>query len=238
MYLMYADESGNTGTDYDNKQQPIFVLGIVIINDTDWHKINYLFSEGKKEICPFFEKNELHANEIFNSKKTSYFGKNDWLDNLKILEKLVDLILTFDIEFEYVVIDKKDYKKKMKEKYNNKIKIDPYLYAFFHFYNDMCEYLQKINENGFIFLDQILKIDKELYKIYPTFHTDDHNIIEHPFFLNSDNSNFIQMADIFAFYVNKYYSIKNGYKDYGEEKKQHCLNIYEKFSKKIRLRIL
>lgn len=26
MYLMYADESGNTGTDYDNKEQPIFVL--------------------------------------------------------------------------------------------------------------------------------------------------------------------------------------------------------------------
>ena len=26
MYLLYADESGNTGTDLDNKQQPIFVL--------------------------------------------------------------------------------------------------------------------------------------------------------------------------------------------------------------------
>lgn len=238
IYLMYADESGSTGTDYDNNQQTIFVLGIAIINDKNWHKINYLFSEEKKEICPFFEENELHANEIFNSKKDSYFGKNDWHDNLEILDKLVDLILTFDIQFEYVLIDKKDFKKKMQEKYNNKIKIDPYLYAFSHFYNEMCQHLQEIEENGFIFLDQILKIDKELYKIYPIIHTEDHRIIEHPFSLSSDNSNFIQIADIFAFYVNKYYCIKNGYKDYSDEKKQHCLNIYQKFSKKIRLHII
>ncbi len=208
MYLMYADESGNTGTDYDNKQQPIFILGVAIINDKDWHRINFLFSEGKKEICPYFEENELHTNEIFNAKKNSYFGKNDWHDNLKILEKIVDLILTFDIQFEYVFIDKRKFKKKMQEKYNNKVKLDPYLYAFSHFYNEICQHLQKIKENGFIFLDQILKVDKELEKIYPIIHTDMHNILEHPFFLDSDNSNFIQIADVFAFYMNKYFSIQ------------------------------
>jgi len=33
MYILYADESGNTGTDYDNKEQPIFVLGGLIVED-------------------------------------------------------------------------------------------------------------------------------------------------------------------------------------------------------------
>ena len=32
MYLMYADESGNTGMDLDNKQQPIFVLAALASN--------------------------------------------------------------------------------------------------------------------------------------------------------------------------------------------------------------
>ncbi|MCI8655522.1 MAG: helix-turn-helix domain-containing protein, partial [Clostridia bacterium] len=36
MYLIYADESGNTGTDYDNKEQPIFVIAGVLIDDANW----------------------------------------------------------------------------------------------------------------------------------------------------------------------------------------------------------
>ena len=40
MYLMYVDESGNTGTDYDNKEQPIFALVGVVIKDKKWHEVN------------------------------------------------------------------------------------------------------------------------------------------------------------------------------------------------------
>ena len=43
MYLMYSDESGNTGTDLDNKQQPIFALAGIIVKDEKWHKINDYF---------------------------------------------------------------------------------------------------------------------------------------------------------------------------------------------------
>lgn len=37
MYILYADESGNTETDFDNSQQPIFVLGGVLVNENNWH---------------------------------------------------------------------------------------------------------------------------------------------------------------------------------------------------------
>ena len=55
MYLLYADESGNTGTDLDNKQQPIFVLAGILVNDKNWHKINNKFNKGKIEILPILE---------------------------------------------------------------------------------------------------------------------------------------------------------------------------------------
>ena len=55
MYLMYADESGNTGTDYDNKEQPIFVLAGVLVEDRKWHKINKLFNQRKVEILSILE---------------------------------------------------------------------------------------------------------------------------------------------------------------------------------------
>jgi hypothetical protein len=33
MDILYADDAGNTGTDYDNQQQPIFSLAGVIKRD-------------------------------------------------------------------------------------------------------------------------------------------------------------------------------------------------------------
>lgn len=57
MYLMYSDESGNTGTDLDNKQQPIFALAGIIVKDEKWHKINDYFEEEKVKICPEFKNN-------------------------------------------------------------------------------------------------------------------------------------------------------------------------------------
>jgi hypothetical protein len=34
MHLVYLDESGNTGTDLKDKQQPIFVLAALIVSET------------------------------------------------------------------------------------------------------------------------------------------------------------------------------------------------------------
>lgn len=73
MYLMYADESGNTGTDYDNKEQPIFVLGSIYLEHTNWHKINDYFNERKIEIFKEFKYTEIHTNEIFSPPRKSIF---------------------------------------------------------------------------------------------------------------------------------------------------------------------
>ena len=239
MYLMYADESGSTGTDYDNKQQPIFVLGSLLVKDSDWHNINYLFDKGKTEICEYFEQNEIHANEIFNSKKNTYFGNKDWHDNFKILEDLVSLISTFDITFQYVMIDKKSFKKMLNEKYGNHVKLDPYLYSFVKLYEETSEYIENINETGLIFLDQLIKIDKSIAMIYPSIQNKylDH-IVEHPFFLDSSDSNFIQIVDLYSFYINKYYCLKNGYQNYIDLKNNHCIKMYKKLEKQTRAHIV
>ena len=50
MYLMYADESGNTGTDYDNKEQPILSLAGIVVEDKKWHEINDYFEEEKNKL--------------------------------------------------------------------------------------------------------------------------------------------------------------------------------------------
>lgn len=113
MQILYADESGSTGTDYDNKQQPIFVLGGVVVDENKWHEINNKFNEEKVKILPILKEREIHTNELFNSSKKSVFDQYDWKDNLKVLEKLVDLVEKLDIKFTYIAIDKKEMKKEM-----------------------------------------------------------------------------------------------------------------------------
>ena len=123
---MYADESGSTGTDFTNKQQPYFVMAGIRVKDSDWHKINKDFEKKKIEICPEFEKYEIHASELFNAPKKSIFNKYSWQENLSILEKIVDLIISYDIGIYYVLLEKKLLKKTINISPN--IKIDPYLF--------------------------------------------------------------------------------------------------------------
>lgn len=233
MQILYADESGSTGTDYDNKEQPIFVLGGVVVEKDKWHEINDIFNQEKKKILPILSDYEIHTNELFNSSKKSIFDKYDWKENLIVLEKLVEAIEKLDIKFTYVIIDKKEMKRAISLKYGSKLKLDPYIIAFCATYVKFMTYLEESNKKGIIFLDEIIKIPELLNYLYPTFDSVNKNIIEKAVFLKSKDTNFIQIADIWAFYANKYIQIKEGYKKYSEVKNKHCIKNFEKLNKKL-----
>lgn len=233
MYILYADESGNTGTDYDNKEQPIFVLAGILVEDLKWHEINNFFNEEKIKILPILKNNEIHTNELFNSSKKSIFNQFEWKDNFKTLESLVDLILNLDISTQFISIDKKRFKKSVNTIFENTLKIDPYIYSFGLLYDSVSNILFKQNNKGIIFLDDILTIPSQLHNIYPILSKDNSTMIEEAMFIKSQNTNFIQIADIFAFYIEKHFSISNKYKKYNAVKEEHCINMYNKLSSKI-----
>lgn len=224
MYLMYTDESGNTGTDLDNKEQPFFVLVGIVVNDKCWHKTNDYFEQEKIKICPDLKNIEIHTNELFNSNPKSVFYKNHWKDNLAILEKLVDLISTLQIMITLSIINKKDYKKH----FGNNIIVDPYLYSFAISYNEFNKLLIELNDYGIIFCDEIKNMEKSLDILYPKLKIENKNIIEKTFYMDSKKNNFIQIADICSFYINKYYCITQNNYVIGNEKIEHCLKMYHK----------
>lgn len=233
MYILYADESGNTGTDLDNREQPIFVLAGILIEDKKWHDINKYFNEEKIKILPILKDTEIHTSELFNSSKKSVFNQFGWQQNFDTLEKLVDSILKLDLKSYYLAIDKKSFKRGLNMAFNNTLKIDPYIYSFGKMYDNISQILSSKNEKGIIFLDDILSIPSQLHNIYPVIAKNNSTMIEEAMFIKSQNTNFIQIADIFAFYIEKYISITKEYKTYNEIKKAHCLKMYEKLSKKI-----
>lgn len=227
MYLLYLDESGSTGTDLDNKSQPIFCLTGVVVEDKKWHKINDYFQEEKIKIYPDFKDIEIHTNELFNSNPKSHFYKNDWKDNFIILEKLVDLISSLDIKITSAIINKKLYKKS----FGNNIIVDPYLYSFATLYKTSNEILSNANEYGIFFCDELKNMEESLEILYPKLKEENKNIIEKTFYINSKKNNFIQIADICSFYINKYNCILNNTYSMSSLKKEHCIKMYEKIYK-------
>jgi hypothetical protein len=61
MHLVYLDESGNTGTDLKDVQQPVFVLAALIVPETCWQELE---SELLKALGPFFPSTPLEELEI------------------------------------------------------------------------------------------------------------------------------------------------------------------------------
>lgn len=232
MYLLYADESGSTGLDYENKQQPIFSLAGICVEDCKWHEINNKIEEEKIKIYPEFKDNEIHATELFNAPRSSLFNKYTWQQNLSALERIVNLIVDLDIIIQYTTIDKLAFKKHISARFGNSIRIDPYLYAFGNIYYLFNEDLSALNSYGIVFTDEINNVSDGLEMLYPKLNEDNTRIIEKSFYLDSKKNNFIQIADVCALYFNKYRCITQGYHKYNELKTKHCMNMYQKLIQK------
>lgn len=227
MKLLYLDESGSTGTDLDNPAQPFFVLTGVCVKEKSWHTINDYFEQEKIKICPDLKNFEIHTNELFNSNPKSHFYKNYWKDNFTILEKIVELISWLDIKVMNMVVYKKTYKKH----FGNNIIVDPYLYSFAILYKKFNDILSKYNDYGIVFCDELKKMEDSLEILYPKLKIENKNIIEKTFYLNSRKNNFIQIADVCSFYINKNNCIKKNTYSMDEYKREHCVKMYEKLSK-------
>lgn len=242
MYLMYADESGNTGTDLDNKQQPLFVLCGLVIQDDEWYNINYMFNKRKKLICEDLANYEVHATDIFsaskNIKKGFNFRKYTLEEDLHILEQLIDFIVEMKFPIFTTAILKSTFKKFITKELSPSIKVDPYLISFIDLSNSYNNFLIKNNSNGMIFLDEIREKVKDIDILYKklqltNFDCDTNNIVEKALFLESSSSNFIQLVDICNFYINKYSSILFTGAVKNAIKKEHCIKMFRKIEPQI-----
>ncbi len=245
MYILYADDAGNTGVDYDNPQQPVFSLAGIVVQQERWHEINVRMNALKKQLIPECENVEIHATDIFSGKKNiakGYdFRKNTPQQNRDILEAFVNFVLEENLPIIYFSVRKSYLKHYCKRHYANAVKLDPYVIAFPYVVSFFDEYVKDKKDKGLIILDEqntmVGKVDTVLSMIRGSntvsagFHVD--NIIETALFLESFKSNFIQLADICNFYINRYISMLNGVEP-NPDKKKH----FEKMFIKLKTMIL
>ena len=215
MYLLYADDAGSTGTDYDNAQQPIFNLGGVIVPCEQWLSLNSRINVWKSTHFPESPEMEIHAVDIFNGKNNKKYGVNYRLNtieqNLGIFESIVDLILELSLSYTVFNVKKKNLKYYCQTHFGSGIKIDPYFIALPYIISFFDSFLTQRQTQGIVFLDEQDTVYSKIDNVLDSFRvftkgsrvmTAD-SIIERAMFLDSKKSNFVQLADVCNFIVNR-----------------------------------
>jgi len=217
MHLIYLDESGNTGNNLGDTQQPVFVLGALIVPEDCWLALE---NDMETLVAPFTVeegKFEIHAHEL--ARGEGCFKGVDLPQRLKLRDDLLDLAIHHKLRFVYRSIVKKRYSRWLEQAYGGGVYINPHLAAFPLVAQTLNRLLREENthtlgilifdDNREVYLDvekslKVLRADPRILRL-------DH-IIEKGFFIDSSKSLILQLADLCTYQARKHEERKLGLK--------------------------
>lgn len=210
MYLIYFDESGNSGRNLADPQQPVFVLGALVVPETLWQKI-----EADLTACldrhfpaprdPGFE---IHAGDLRGG--TGPFKGVPVAARLAIRDEWIQVADHHKLPFIYRAIAKKRYERWMQTAFGAGISVNPHLAAFPLVAQVANNYLRGISASALgIFISDdnrevVGDIERflQLLRATPgTLRLD--RIIEKGFFIDSKKSLLLQLADLCTLHARK-----------------------------------
>jgi hypothetical protein len=94
MHLCYVDESGSTGKDLRNRQQPVFVMAGILVSDEKWRKTERSVMDlvGKATGGPVPEGFELHACQLLSPEGQGPFEGWDRQKRNELALSILDLL--------------------------------------------------------------------------------------------------------------------------------------------------
>ena len=237
MKLIYIDDSGNTGKKLDDNLQPLFLLGGFIIDECIWKKVDKTLKTIKSKYG--IEDLEIHSIEIMNGKKGTPYKDWDYDKKLKFFEEVLNVVKTFDLKIIYFSVKKANFKKYFQSNYGKEFEqqfnISPYLLAFSYILQISDSFLISEDSNGMLILDEQDEWKKPANKTFNILTTlaDEPEIqierlLDRSFFVDSSESNMIQLADVISYTTKRYLEIE--IKDISKTKvieREKLYNLYK-----------
>lgn len=216
MNLVYIDDTGNTGLNLKDSQQPIFVLAAIVVHSSKWFAMEKEFYDilkgyFGKELPEDFELKAVNLRSGAN-----YFKGLSMENRLAIRDRMFELLLSYEIPIIYRRIIKSKFEEFCEKQYGPGIKINPYVMALPFVCMEIDNYLKQKNpaELGMLIFDEQKESFNEAEKSLKTLRLDPNsllkttNLIEKGFFVDSKKSFALQLTDIVAFYARKYEEYK------------------------------
>jgi hypothetical protein len=203
MQLIYLDESGNTGNNLADPQQPVFVLGALIVPERTWQPVEAELEHALETNVPSPRPHgfEMHGGDLRQgtgcfksiSVKTRVGLRDDWLR----------IAASHGLRFIYRAITKNRYERWMKATFGSNISVNPHLAAFPLVAQVANNFLKAdspdtlgifISDNNREVVSDIERFLKLLRATPGALRLD--RIIEKGFFIDSHKSLLLQLADL------------------------------------------
>lgn len=220
MYLIYVDESGNTGLNLKDPQQPVFILAAIIIHQSKW----FLLEREFLKIAHFYygpqlpEPFHVQAKELKSGR--GLFASLSLAQQLKFRDAVLKLLLDHNIPVIYRRIIKSKFSDFCEKHYGPGIKVNPYIMALPFVCMEIEHYLKSdtTGDLGMLIFDEQKENLDAAEKSLKTLRLDEASalktkrIIEKGFFVDSAKSFALQLVDIAAYYIRKWEEKKLGFR--------------------------
>lgn len=208
--LVYFDESGNTGTNLGDPQQPVFVLGALLVPADNWLVIEaeLLASLDLHFPPPRADDFEVHAIGLLTGQKP--FRVHGLEHCLKFQVEWLKVAQRHKLRFIYRRIVKRQFGEWIRRTFGAGVSVNPHAMAFPLVARVVDEYLQKapgsplglfISDNNHEIaadVDTSLRLLRGIEGRLKLAH-----IIEKGFFIDSRHSMLLQLCDLCAYAVRK-----------------------------------
>jgi Protein of unknown function (DUF3800) len=217
MHLIYLDESGNTGTNLKDPQQPVFVLAALIVPETCWQQLEAELESALRRSIPAASVNEIevHCGDL-RSGRGNFKGielnirialRNEWLAIAK----------NHGLKVVYRAIAKRKFERWMHHTFGAGVTINPYVAAFPLVARVVDEYLCGLPAKalGMFIADENKEIVHDIEKSIKVLRGVAGSlrlaqIVEKGFFIDSKKSRVLQLCDLCALCARKKEEVAEG----------------------------
>lgn len=209
MHLIYFDETGNTGNNLSDLQQPVFLLCGLLVHEMQWQKLEAALervcNDHLGEIART-EKFEVHATDIRNG--GGPFRNMSVQARIRFRDDALQCAIDADAKLIYRSIEKKRYREWMVNTFGVGIIINPHVVAFALVAQVVNQYLREQNSLGIFISDENKEIVADVEKSLRLLRGDSSalkldRIIEKGFFIDSKTSLILQLCDLCAYSLRK-----------------------------------
>ena len=208
MHLIYCDESGNTGTNLSDPNQPIFLLGALVVPENQWRPLETGLDEIIGNSFPSIASDdfELHGADLSNPRRPNPLRSVSIQERITCRDACFSLAQQHHLRFIYRAIPKKRFHRWCQDNFGSGVLINPHVIAFLLVTRVVNEYLKSLpNEpNGILISDENKEVARDVEKSVRALRLDPGylaltQIIEKGFFIESHKSRLLQLADLFTY---------------------------------------
>ncbi len=210
MHLIYLDESGNSGNNLNDAQQPIFVLCAMIVAEDRWQGLENDLAKAlnRRFPSPGPVGLEVHGSELRNGK--GVFADMAMVERVGLRDEWMEIAARHGARLIHRAVDKKRYQRWLMETYGGGVAINPHVMAFALLARVVDDYLRALPGKplGMFISDENKEIVADVEKAIRLLRGAEGNlrlgqIVEKGFFIDSASSLPLQLCDLFALSLRK-----------------------------------